>query len=198
MKRIYQFMAAAFSLVLIGTESKAQFCNAGFTVSVSGNTVTTTNTSTGGVGPVYQWSWGDSSGPQYAFSPSHTYIQPGNYVICLSMWDSAGCQSYSCDTISISQTSSLQENKLSAAGLAVYPNPAGETAGLVFTLTKPAEVTLVIYDVSGKLIRESQPEQMSSGRHQVNQDLSGLGAGIYIAEIKAGESIDRTRFAKLQ
>lgn len=73
-------------------------CQADFTYSATNGTVTFTNTSTGG-GLFNSWTFGDG-GTSYQSNPSHTYTSTGNYVVCLSIFDSLSqCQDSYCDTI---------------------------------------------------------------------------------------------------
>lgn len=59
----------------------------------AGTAVNLTGQSTGGVNPVYQWSFGDGS-PDTAFSASptasHTYSTPGRYIVTLTARDDTG------------------------------------------------------------------------------------------------------------
>ncbi len=73
-------------------------CQADFTYSVNNGTVTFTNTSIGG-GLFNSWTFGDG-GNSYQSNPTHTYTATGNYVVCLSIFDSlTQCQDAFCDTI---------------------------------------------------------------------------------------------------
>jgi len=73
-------------------------CQADFTYSATNGTVTFTNTSTGG-GLFNNWNFGDG-GTSYQYSPTHTYTATGNYIVCLSIFDSlTQCQDTYCDTI---------------------------------------------------------------------------------------------------
>lgn len=84
-------------------------CIASFTTSVNGNTVTVTNTSTGG-GPTssFYWNWGDMTSPSTGANPApHTYTNAGTYTICVSMMDSMQfCFDQYCDTVIITSSSS--------------------------------------------------------------------------------------------
>ncbi|TND09201.1 MAG: immune inhibitor A [Bacteroidetes bacterium] len=196
MKKIYSFMVMAVICCCIAGTGKTQ-CNASFTFTTNGLTINPANTSTGGNFPSFYWSWGDSSSPSYGTNPPHTYANAGMYVVCLTMFDSVGCQDTYCDTVVVTTTTGVAENGLAVSGLSIYPNPASDHAGLVFTLARPVEVSILMYDMTGKLVKSGKPEAFGTGKHQVNQDLTGIGSGIYFAEIRAGETVIRTRFIKL-
>ena len=65
--------------------------------------ITFTNTSTGGVQPIYAWYFGDGTS-DFGINPIHSYKYNGTYTVCLTMFDSLnwGCASYYCDKITIS------------------------------------------------------------------------------------------------
>lgn len=93
----------ALAALLFAAEVNAQ-CSAGFTaVQTSNNVIAFTNTSQ----PIIQnstwfmWDFGDQQN-DYSQSPTHTYSAPGNYLVCLTMWDSlSNCQMSFCDTVTV-------------------------------------------------------------------------------------------------
>ena len=78
-------------------------CQANFTWSqTTNNTISFINTSTG-TGPFtnYYWTFGDSAGTSNQANPSHYYVAPGTYYVCLHISDSTICSSTFCDTITV-------------------------------------------------------------------------------------------------
>ncbi len=75
-------------------------CVANFSNSISGNTASFTDISTGSP-TVWSWDFGDGS-TSNSQNPSHTYANAGTYNVCLSIWDNNGtCQSSWCDALVI-------------------------------------------------------------------------------------------------
>ncbi len=73
-----------------------------------------------------------------------------------------------------------------------YPNPSGGGTSLRFVLTKTADVTVSVYDVSGRLVRRLLAGTLPAGEHGVEWDgldESGRGtaAGVYLFSVEAGE-----------
>ncbi|MBX7243122.1 MAG: PKD domain-containing protein, partial [Bacteroidia bacterium] len=66
---------------------------------VSGNTATFSNQSQGGT--FYNWNFGNGA-TSTQFNPTYTYPNPGAYTVCLTIYDSTGCQSTYCDSVIIS------------------------------------------------------------------------------------------------
>src|SRR5436190_9661253 len=76
-------------------------CQASFTwTQTTNNVISFTNTSTGTiVGTFYQWNFADASGSYLQNPPAHTYNIPGVYMVCLTIYDSLGCNSTFCDSV---------------------------------------------------------------------------------------------------
>ena len=78
-------------------------CHAGFTWDQVGNSleVDFTNTSSSENDIIsYQWNFGDGSTGD-GQNPSHTYDEPGTYVVCLIIHDSEGCASDMCHEVHV-------------------------------------------------------------------------------------------------
>jgi PKD repeat protein len=71
-----------------------------FGASTSGLNADFTDMSSGGTVFSYSWDFGDGSGTSSAASPSYSYASEGTYVVCLTITDSCGTDTY-CDTVSI-------------------------------------------------------------------------------------------------
>ncbi len=83
-------------------------CNAMFSHQNNGNTFYFYTANTAGLN--YSWTFGDGTNSN-AQNPTHTYVQPGNYQVCLTVTDSAlTCSDTYCDSISITSTGSCQAN----------------------------------------------------------------------------------------
>ncbi len=72
-----------------------------------------------------------------------------------------------------------------------YPNPAKESTRIPFSIPAKAPVSLIIYNVLGKPVKQLINETLNEGAYQLNADISGLPAGIYFYKLKYG-SMERT------
>jgi len=72
---------------------------AGFTFTASGLAVNFTNTSTTTGTPSWAWTFGDG-GFDNTQNPSHTYIAAGDYLVCLTVTDSCGTNTF-CDSVAV-------------------------------------------------------------------------------------------------
>ena len=67
-----------------------------------------------------------------------------------------------------------------AFSLSVFPNPARESATLVFLLDRPSDVRLAVYDVLGREVARLSDGILDVGRHVVAFDASALPSGTYL------------------
>ncbi|HEU4717191.1 MAG TPA: PKD domain-containing protein [Bacteroidia bacterium] len=106
MKTTITLMRNLLVILALGFSVKAAAqCQAGFTYTVSGGTVTFTNTSTSNFFPVFSWNFGDNtSANSYSTQGmTHTYATAGTYYVCLTLNDSLNqsCTSTFCDSVTV-------------------------------------------------------------------------------------------------
>ncbi|MCD4650530.1 MAG: S8 family serine peptidase, partial [Candidatus Cloacimonetes bacterium] len=66
-----------------------------------------------------------------------------------------------------------------------YPNPFNPETILFFSLSKELPVSLVIYDIRGRLVAELlHNERLSAGQHKVVWNAVGVSSGIYFCRMK--------------
>lgn len=82
-----------------------------------------------------------------------------------------------------------------AAHLELFPNPASHLAMLGFDLEKPETATLSIYDLQGQIV-QSRLHQLVSGYNELEMDVSGLPAGVYLVKLM-GETPETRGLRKL-
>ena len=74
------------------------------------------------------------------------------------------------------------------SGLRNYPNPVSSETTIAFTLTKTANCTLEIADVSGKIIKVLfQNQVLSDGEYAIPYNLSDLYNGVFIYTLRKGD-----------
>jgi PKD repeat protein len=144
-----------------------QPCQAAFTYTQNGaGQVQFTNTSLPGTaGYFFSWNFGNSQSSS-AVNPSTTYSATGNYIVCLTMFDST-CQSTVCDTIQV-VISGMSE--LDQLGWALYPNPVNEILSVQSSVVLRG-MQYRILDISG---REVDAGVFSESRIEIGSLLSGV------------------------
>lgn len=149
--------------------------NADFNYTSTGNTFLFTPQNSGY--PDYFWDFGNGSTSTLTF-PTITYAQSGNYNIILTV--SNECGSFT-DTMTVSVTTGLEGTAFTQS-VKLYPNPASQTALLTFDNPKKSEYTLIIRDVTGRLISS----QIQSG-HEFQIETGKLASGVYTWELRGGK-----------
>jgi hypothetical protein len=70
-----------------------------------------------------------------------------------------------------------------------YPNPFTDHSTIQFTLPEPGEVTLKLYDLTGREVRSLVSGHREKGEHRVMLNGSELNTGMYILRGNAGERV---------
>lgn len=78
----------------------------------------------------------------------------------------------------VPQKSSLYQN---------YPNPFNPATTIRYNLSIPSVVKIILYDVTGRQIKVLYDGLKPAGEHNIRFDASGLGSGVYLYRLEAGE-----------
>jgi len=76
-----------------------------------------------------------------------------------------------------------------------YPNPFNPSTKINFDLPKAGFVTINVYDISGRLVKQLANQQMSPGKYTVTFDSHelNLSSGVYFYRINAGNEFVMTK-----
>lgn len=80
----------------------------------------------------------------------------------------------------------------------IYPNPFNEQSVIRYFLSERGTVRIGIFDIRGRKVADVLDEIEQAGTHDVVFDGSFLNAGIYIAEIKAGNRLNRLKLVMIK
>jgi hypothetical protein len=64
-----------------------------------------------------------------------------------------------------------------------YPNPFNPSTTIKYDLPKTSDVSLIIYDILGRKVKELVKAKQEPGRYEVQFDASDLSSGIYIYQL---------------
>ena len=75
-----------------------------------------------------------------------------------------------------------------------YPNPFNGSTNIIYTLSKPGNVSINIFDLTGRLVSGFDRGLQQAGRQNLhwsprNQRAAGLSSGMYIYQIETGKTI---------
>jgi hypothetical protein len=68
-----------------------------------------------------------------------------------------------------------------------YPNPFNPTTNIQFTIPKDEYVKLVVYDITGKIVKELVNGHKSAGTYNIEFNASGYASGTYYYKLEAGD-----------
>tara|TARA_R110000868_G_scaffold37111_10_gene131538 strand:+ start:23765 stop:26095 length:2331 start_codon:yes stop_codon:yes gene_type:complete len=86
-------------------------------------------------------------------------------------------------------TEHLGENPAAFKILPNYPNPFNPGTQLQFELNQPSDANIVVYTMSGQVVKEVDMGKLASGMHSVYFDASSLASGVYIYTVQAGSQL---------
>ncbi len=74
-----------------------------------------------------------------------------------------------------------------------YPNPVSAAGTVSYSLPRAADVTLTVYDLLGREVRELASGTQPAGTYEVTFDATELPSGVYFYRLEAGEYVEARR-----
>lgn len=71
-----------------------------------------------------------------------------------------------------------------------FPNPFNPTTRIPFTLQESVEVTLDVFDITGRRVATLVNGFHTAGTHTASFDGAGLSSGIYVYRLTAGSRVE--------
>jgi photosystem II stability/assembly factor-like uncharacterized protein len=124
---------------------------------------------------------GNQGGNAPSFTGRLSYLKPANLKDGVRMLHSKMFK------FSESQKKSMIPAKYSLSQN--YPNPFNAMTKINYSLPKPGKVTIKLYDVLGRLVKELVNEFKDAGYYSVTFDAGNLASGVYFYRLEAGEFI---------
>jgi hypothetical protein len=79
-----------------------------------------------------------------------------------------------------------------------YPNPFNPSTTISFSLPQREHVTLKIFDVLGRGVATLVDGEMEAGEHSVNFNAEWIPNGVYFAQMKAGNKVQRIKMVSVK
>ncbi len=67
-----------------------------------------------------------------------------------------------------------------------FPNPFNPTTTLRVELPESAEVSVTVYDPTGRMVMQLPMRSLQAGRHNITLDAARLGSGVYVYRVSTG------------
>jgi PKD repeat protein len=143
-------------------------------------------------GAEYHWDMGDGNtiSLPYRNSLEYTYKVDGSYRIKLEIVTEQGCRDTTEGLIALNNTFSF----------ALYPNPFISTFEFHYTLPSEEEVTLSLFDISGKNLGVFYHANDVVGTHTrlIRTAAPGIAPGMYIVRASFGQEVYYVKMVKLK
>lgn len=102
-----------------------------------------------------------------------------------------GCADFLVDVASLIQCSTTGFNEVTLNDVInVAPNPANEMTNFNIILRNNKEVSIQIFDITGKMVDNINRANYSKGVHSISYNISNLTNGIYIYQVITGKEIN--------
>jgi hypothetical protein len=130
----------------------------------------------------YTWviqNGGKQSGPTAQFN----FLKDGSYLVTMyAVTKSTGCECSATKTVVMNRASA---KSLATSGVAIYPNPAIGNFNVAMTESFGAEVSIVVFNMSGAVVKEMKVRNNGL----VNVDTRDLSGGVYMVRVQSGVSV---------
>jgi glucose/arabinose dehydrogenase len=140
-----------------------------------------------GEGNTYQWQLDDAD-ILNATSSTYSTTVAGTYSVIVT---NASLCSDTSNAIEVSLCTSMDETGFGKFNL--YPNPAESVLNIEFYVAENMNVVVNIFNATGQLVN-SQQKNFASGMNKFQTDISGLSAGVYVAELQGAAGKEMKRF----
>jgi plastocyanin len=113
------------------------------------------------------------------------------YYVCDNHVGSSGMKGQ----INVSPATGVEDPGTKSFGFKVFPNPLQHHSTLHLTLKRPDNISLKIYDATGKLVHTvAVNKQLNTGEHDFYIMAAWFQKGAYIALLQTSEGLIRRRF----
>jgi beta-xylosidase len=79
-----------------------------------------------------------------------------------------------------------------------YPNPFNPVTQISYSLQEASDVTLTIYDITGRQVQTLMNKRQSAGKHTVKFDAQNYPSGVYLYRLGAGSFSDIKRMVLIK
>ena len=115
------------------------------------------------------------------------YFSFGNYKLVPVTTEDLG------EIISIAVEGDRESTSVRIVG--TFPNPAANAARVRFELASAGDVSMKVFDTTGREVATVAEGAFSAAQHTVEADLSGLATGVYVVRLVANGEVATSRIA---
>ncbi len=142
------------------------------------------------------------TGLKYTYKEDYFYANVGPNELIVTSFD--GGAAVAADTINftVTQTGIILEPSTRLA-LCASPNPFYSTASISFELSDPGWTSVIVYDLSGRIVRTLENSELGTGQHSIvwdgrRENGEVVSAGLYLCRIQSGGISETTGLCLLR
>ena len=136
----------------------------------------------------FSWDFGvttSTSDTSTLQNPTYAYAEKGDYLVTLNVMSPCGDSTI---TKNVSVVGNVGLNKIEQINeVSLYPNPTNNNTTISFQLTENTNVTIQLFDISGRVVKEVATQQLSSGNNNITISTNDLNAGVYFTNISSNK-----------
>ena len=133
-----------------------------------------------------------------AASTIHFVYNSGPTTASTNAWENegkdddgaGGCADFMIDIAALSPCATSVNEVVLNDIVNVAPNPANENTNFNIILRNNKEVSIDLYDLTGKLIDNVTNSYLNKGVHSISYNTSNLNSGIYIFQVSSGNEVN--------
>lgn len=112
-----------------------------------------------------------------------------SYDMASVKYDGGGLSSLNITSGNIPEKFGLHQN---------YPNPFNPTTKITFDIAENSNVTISIYDITGKMISQALNSDLTAGSYEINFNAAALSSGIYFYTLTAGSLMETKKMTLIK
>ena len=136
----------------------------------------------------YEWTF-EGGDPETSTEerPMVSYYVPGVYDVTLTVTDGENENTIvKEDFITVHYWVGTPDGVLNQDAVKAYPNPFSNRLNIELTIVESTNVTIEIFDLTGRVLKTMVNEELSSGKHIFNWDASSIESGLYFYTVRSG------------
>ncbi|GBE30190.1 LVIVD repeat protein [bacterium BMS3Bbin04] len=135
-----------------------------------------------GTYPINKWAW-DQFGFEITATPATVSFDEG--------WTAYGCEE--AFGVAAEEANSPAALPVEYSISSAYPNPFNPSTAISVNLPDAAELSVVVYNVTGQKVAELANGQFNAGNHNLTFDASGMASGLYFVRATVPDQMDQVQ-----
>jgi Tol biopolymer transport system component len=90
-----------------------------------------------------------------------------------------------------------ESNSVFKTKLKAFPNPTNESTTINFKLAKNGNVDLLVYSLTGRLVKSINKKNLDAGENNIFIDCEDMPNGTYIVKVSSGNQVESVKFIKM-